>query len=152
MNIRQKGQTGEREVALLLNGLIMRAMRELGFPEEKIRQAATTVQRNQNQSAVGGNDLTNTLGLSIEVKRQEQLSVNTWWKQCLAAAERNNEIPVLIYRQNKQAWRVVMPGKIELAGATGFYSCRVEITYEDFQEFWIRWVKLKLMQGELVRI
>ena len=76
INIRQKGQNGEREVADMLNGIIYLAMRELEFPEEECLKGLKTVQRNQMQTAIGGNDLTNCFGMSIEVKRQEALSVN----------------------------------------------------------------------------
>ena len=100
INIRAKGAGGEREICDVLNSIIQDTMRILKFPPKEVEAAGRTVQRNQNQSAVGGNDLTNTFGLSIEVKRQEQLAINTWWAQCLAAANRNNEHPVLLYRQN----------------------------------------------------
>ena len=48
-------------------------------------------------------------GLSIEVKRQETLVVNTWWKQALRQAEGEGDIPVLAYRKNRGKWRVCLP-------------------------------------------
>lgn len=151
INIRQKGFNGEREVATLLNGLVMQVMRELGFPEDRVLAAATTVQRNQNQSAVGGADLSNTFGLAIEVKRHENLSgFNGWWKQCLAAAERNGEIPVLIYRQNRSPWIVATLMQLDCPIGDG-RSVRAEIDYPTFQLWFKDWVKVKLRQGEAVR-
>ena len=100
INIRIKGAAGEREIIEALNTILAELHENKPFP---------TVQRNQNQSAVGGADLINTFQLVIEVKRQEQLAVETWWKQCVTSANRiPGGTPVLVYRQNRQPWRVVM--------------------------------------------
>lgn len=150
INIRAKGQQGEREIADMLNLIIYRTMQELGYSEEECLKGISTVQRNQNQSAVGGNDLTNCFGMSIEVKRQEQLSVNTWWAQCLAAAERNNEMPVLMYRQNRKAWHVRTYGWINLPG-TKHIRVVVEFDIDSFKTWFAEWVKLRLLEGAEVR-
>ena len=152
VNIRLKGQNGERQIATLMNGLIILKMREMGFSEDKVIAAATAVQRNQNQSAVGGNDLSNTFGLSIEVKCQETLSINSWWAQCVAAAARNNEIPVLIFKQNHKGWRVITMGEVPLPdNNTQVFKTRVEFTYEEFIRWFSIWVEQKLNMGEAVR-
>jgi hypothetical protein len=106
IHVVNKGKTGEREVANAMNYCIYLAMTELGYPKEECLKGMCTIQRNQIQTAIGGSDLINCYGLSIEVKRQETLSVNTWWKQCEASALKDNAIPVLVYRQNKKPWRV----------------------------------------------
>lgn len=108
LNVRAKGQSGEREVADMLNLLCYGVGKVMGAPADVLGHYMMTFQRNQNQSAVGGSDLSNNLGLSIEVKRQETLCVPMWWRQCVEAADRNNDIPILIYRQNRKAWHVVM--------------------------------------------
>lgn len=135
INIRQKGAGGEREIADDLNFIIYQVMGAFGHPEPTMR----SVQRNQNQSAVGGADLTGTLGLSIEVKRQEQLSVNTWWAQCTKAAEQNGGIPVLLYRQNGKKWRCVMHAELVLPEQPGRYraghTVRVETDYDAFKDY-----------------
>lgn len=150
INIRQKGAEGEREIYKALNPLIQKVMRDMGFPEDQVKLAKNAVQRNQNQSAVGGNDLTNTFGLSIEVKRQEQLSVNTWWAQCEAAAERNDEHPVLLYRQNGKKWRCVTMAFLELPSQK-FQYVRVEFDWDTFLKWFEKWVYEKLMLGESIR-
>lgn len=147
---RQKGQTGEREVADMLNFMIYHVMKELEFPEDQCLKGIRTVQRNQNQSAVGGNDLTNCLGLSIEVKRQETLSVPAWWRQCVAAAERNNEMPVLMYRQNRKSWRIQTYGWIPLADGKHIRGV-VEFDIDTFKEWFKAWVRAALMAGAEVR-
>lgn len=152
INVRQKGAEGEREVAKALNAVILRALNEQGHnvPDTDI------VQRNQNQTAVGGNDLSNVFGLSVEVKRQEQLAINAWWAQCVAAAARNAETPVLIYRQNRKAWRVVMNAELPLPMAQGSYRaakvCRVELSWDDFLEWFYQHVTRKLLNGYEVRV
>lgn len=155
INIRQKGASGEREIATAMNIIIQQVMREQGFPDDKVLQAANCVQRNQNQSAVGGNDLSHTFGMSIEVKRQEQLSINSWWKQCVAAAAPNHELPVLIYRQNKMSWSVLTIGSLHLPGVDassyGSHSARVEFDWETFKAWFKQWVSRKLRNGELPR-
>lgn len=150
INIRQKGQQGEREIADMLNLIVYTVMKELDYSEDECLKGFNTVQRNQNQSAVGGNDLTNCFGLSIEVKRQEQLSVNTWWAQCLAAAERNNEMPVLMYRQNRKAWRIRTFVWVNLPGAKHIRILG-EFDIDSFKNWFAEWVKLKLLEGAEVR-
>ena len=148
INVRQKGQEGEREIAKILN-LIVAKVRD----ECKLKQYAKEdelFQRNQNQSAVGGSDLSNPLYLEIEVKRQEDLSVNSWWKQCITSAERTGGIPILIFRQNRKKWRVCMQAELPL-----FPECskkylamprvRVEVELDTFKEwfkmYYSEWVK-----------
>jgi hypothetical protein len=149
INIRTKGQNGEREVALELNLIIRAVLTVLGMfvPDFDI------VQRNQNQTAVGGNDLSNTFGLSIEVKRQETLQIETWWKQCEAAANRNNEMPVLIYRQNRQKCRVVTYGWLQVSDdMQKLTQARIEMSWDDFKLWFYQLVKFKLENGYELKV
>ena len=152
INIRTKGQKGEREIQRALEPIVRKVMSEGGYPlPEK-----AIVQRNQNQSAVGGSDLSNTFGMCIEVKRQEQLSVNTWWNQCDAAAKRNGEVPVLLYRQNHKAWRCVMMGALALPQSQGqgglTMRVRVEISFDEFLQWFEQWVRRKLVSDGTMRV
>lgn len=135
VNVRTKGAGAERDIADALNLRLYVLFKKLGMAVPPV----PPIQRNQNQSAVGGSDLTNKLRLSIEVKRQEALSINTWWKQCVAAADRSGQIPVLIFKQNRQAWRVIMMAELPIPKANGsiaaFIPARVEISWEDFQDW-----------------
>lgn len=161
IDIRQKGAEGERQVAKALNAAIASVLREQQWSPEVIAGCASCVQRNQNQSAVGGCDLSNVFGLAIEVKRQEQLSVNSWWSQCVSSAARNREFPVLVYRQNRQSWSVVMYGSLVLpqvndptpgVNIPSSFSARVEVSWESFLEWFTEWVRNKLMNGEYPRV
>lgn len=136
INVRQKGQEGEREICKFLNAIYKEVYAELKkeFPEKDIAQ------RNQNQSAVGGADISNSCYYAIEVKRQEQLSINTWWAQCVKSAWEVGKYPCLIYRQNGKKWRVVMfmnPILFYAAEKNHYTSTnppRVEISMDDFRE------------------
>lgn len=122
INGRTKGHTAERQIAKALNEIYNEVCQERGMPLPDV----PTIQRNQNQSAVGGDDLTGTMNYSIEVKRQEDLSLNSWWKQAVASAARQGKTPVVIFKQNRLKWRVLTVGQF---GARVF---RVEISFEDF--------------------
>jgi hypothetical protein len=104
INVRTKGQTGEREICDFFNSIYAEVYAALHMP----LPPKPIAQRNQNQSAVGGCDISNTCFYAVEVKRQEALSINTWWRQCLVSALEVNKFPVLIYRQNKQKWKVIL--------------------------------------------
>lgn len=150
VNIRQKGANGEREIYNALNPIVQEVLRELGRSEDEVLAAANCIQRNQNQSAVGGNDLSHTFGMSIEVKRQEALSINTWWKQCEEAAKRNDELPVLLYRQNGKKWKCVTMVYVELPHQK-FVFIRAEFGWDEFLLWFREWVRSYLQNGGVIR-
>jgi len=113
---RMKGQDGEREVIKLIQP----------FVQDQLK-------RNLNQTREGGYDVVGIEWMALEVKRQETLDVENWWKQTLKQAG-DLKVPVLVYRQNRKAWQVVMWGGV------GGYGCRVTISMWDF----IAWLKLEL--------
>lgn len=87
---RNKGATGERELAALLTDA-------LGF----------VVQRKLGQARDGGDDI--QVGqYRIEVKRREALRLDEWCKQ-VEDASQPGDVPVVAYRRNGQPWRVVVP-------------------------------------------
>jgi hypothetical protein len=135
IDIRQKGAEAEREVQKLLEPIVRNKVALYGHP----LPATAIVQRNQNQSAVGGGDLVGTCGMLIEVKRQEQLSVNTWWQQCLAAAQRNKEHPVLLYRQSGKKWRAVTL-VWSMLPENGLAEVRAELELDQFLKWFDLWV------------
>lgn len=135
VNIRTKGANGEREFANHLNDIVNAVLKKNGYPlpEKPI------VQRNQNQTAVGGCDLVGTFGLAIEIKRQENLQISTWWRQCVKSALEVNGQPVLVFRQNNCKWRIIMNGALLLPALSGVGTAtlgvRVEISHEDFSKW-----------------
>lgn len=151
IHIVNKGKTGEREVCTILRDLIDEV---IIFPIESVDHELVDkirgiVQRNQNQSAEGGGDI-NLFGLSIEVKRQETLSVEAWWKQTCASAERNGDKPILMYRQNNKKWHVVM--ETWLALPNQMTPARATINLESFKEWFKLWVVACVKNGEIGRV
>jgi hypothetical protein len=143
INIRQKGQGGEREVADAMNSIVNDVYQKYGrpLPEKPV------VQRNQNQSAVGGSDLKNPFRVAIEIKRQETLSINTWWTQCCKSAKECNETPVLIFRQNGKKWRVIMNAEIPIVKHMAGLQARVEIDWNTFLQ-WFYWIVDRAVHAE----
>lgn len=133
INIRQKGANAEREVADMMNDTINEELAKVNLP----RPLKPLVQRNQNQSAVGGSDLTNPFSIAIEVKRQEALSINTWWKQTEVAAKEFGGVPVLVYRQSRQPWKCIMYAELRVGPNVVLSGVRVELSWEDFKS-WFR--------------
>lgn len=149
---KNKGAGGEREIANMLNAIVRKCYEVDGRHGADIDNPELYIQRNQIQSAIGGKDLINTFGLAIEVKRQEALAINTWWKQTEASADRLKEKPVLIYRQNRRSWRVVMQSVLpNYKGTTdhGMNPARIEISIEDFLSWFEMWITLHLYHSEL---
>lgn len=147
INIRQKGFDAERDIALQMNAVILTVYAELGLPAP----AKPIVQRNQLQSAVGGCDLTGTFGLAIEVKRQEALSINTWWAQCVKSAVDRNEAPVLLFRQSKQKWRCIMFVEVPLPSATrAFIKLRAEISFDDYLAYFKHLVMRSMQENPII--
>lgn len=144
INPRTKGATGEQDIARDLNAIIDRVRVRLGMPAMDPKKPI--VQRNSNQSAAGGCDLVGTFELAIEVKRQEQLAINTWWQQCVESAAHLGHVPVLLFRQNakpgqRTLWRCILPVELPLFGPRQKpFPLRAEIRYEDFLAWFEQWV------------
>lgn len=148
LNAVVKGKTGEQEIARELNVIINSLLLEYKFslPEKPI------VQRNQNQSAVGGKDLlVGGLPLAIEVKRQEQLSVDSWWNQCAAQGARNKEFPILIYRQNNKKWNVVIYSSLCMSNSKSI-TVRATIQFSDFLTWFREYVREAIINGWVPKV
>lgn len=135
-----KGKRGEREV----KDAFVATMSE-AEALTNIDGVADKVKRNTTQSDRGGDDIVGIPLLSIEVKRQEQLSVNTWWQQCVKSAQRDKLMPVLVYRQNRRTWRVVTWSCLMMPatpGANRWVRCEMDLAdflawYRDVYIAWL---------------
>lgn len=101
---RNKGAGGEREFCKYIAEL-------LDLPDMPKRQL--------DQTREGGGDVIVPPFL-FEVKRQERLTLQNWWKQAVASAGGDLK-PVVAYRQNRHAWRFLIPA--EEIGVFGGYIC-----------------------------
>jgi Holliday junction resolvase len=87
---RNKGKTGERELANIL--------KEHGYDARRGQQFS---------GANGDADVVGLPGIHIEVKRTETLSLYTALEQAESDA-REGEIPVVFHRRNHKRWVVIM--------------------------------------------
>ncbi len=126
---RKKGHDFERFIARELNECVDSVRAEWGLEPAEVPQ----VQRNQNQSAVGGDDFAGTLHFAIEAKRQEQLSIASWWKQAQVSAAREGREPVLVFKQNRKPIQVML----RLCTIDGLLM-RVVIEWEDFKTVFVQ--------------
>jgi len=91
MNSRTKGANGERELAQLLRN-----------------QGHIDARRGQQYSGLNGDaDVVGLQGVHIECKRAERFTDEPALKQAERDA-RAGEVPVVIYRRNKERWKVVL--------------------------------------------
>lgn len=128
LNSRNKGQVGERELCAILGEIVFNS----GMPELSVDRLS----RNLDQVREGGGDILGIPGLCIEVKRQETLTVNTWWRQVCIAADKQSLIPVLAWRQNNKPWRFAIPGYLLVPGAPG----RIEMEQSTFTVWLKHWI------------
>lgn len=99
---RTKGQVGEREVCKLLGEAL-----------------GVSLDRNLDQVRNGGCDIVYE-HFAIEVKRQEKLQIDKWWEQCVRQAKAIEKHPILVFRRNRESWRVLMPLSLEQDPATHY--------------------------------
>ena len=133
INGRKKGHDAERFIAKKLNDVINAVCDDWKRPRPIFPQ----VQRNQNQSAVGGLDLVGTLIFGIEIKRCQKPAIQTWWKQVVAAADVEDKEPVLIYKIDRGAWLVCMNASIhgEVYRVTIPLDSFLDIFAKQFEEY-----------------
>lgn len=102
---RTKGKRGEAEAASILRDI-----------------TGHTVRRRVRQDG-GDSDLIGIPGWSVEVKRHASAStadVDRWYAQAVAQALRENLLPLLIYRADRQEWRCRWPISALLTRSAGW--------------------------------
>ena len=122
INIRTKGASAEREVIKILQPIVDDVRTVLGLETVKL-------QRNALQSDSGGYDIVGIDWLALEVKRCETLSINAWWAQTVRQTGKG-QTGVLIYRQSRQKWKVMLNGV--LPSANQGLAVRVTVDISDF--------------------
>jgi hypothetical protein len=129
----QKGKRCERAVVGLLQPIVDTVYMEAGYSEENTPK----LERNLMQSMKGGHDIVGLEWMALEVKCQETLHLKDWWSQAKRQAG-PNMLPILIYKQNRVKWRVVMFGVLQSDKSR--VKCPVDIALETF----LVWFKLHL--------
>lgn len=138
VHVVNKGKQGEREAIKFLQPTIDKVYTQLGVE-------AVQLFRNQNQSALGGYDIDGLPWIALEIKRQEQLNLNAWWKQVTKAASAD-QVPVVMFRQNHKKWRFLMPVWLH-TGGQGHMQVRAEVTKEAFLEWFEERLKYEVLKA-----
>jgi hypothetical protein len=117
---RNKGKTGEREVASIIRELT-------GYDcQRRVRQHD------------GDSDLLGVPGWSVEVKNTAPPTlgdVRTWWAQAIGQTPAD-ELPVLVYKRQRGEWRAVWPLACLLMMQRAEYWTEPEWTAETTLEAW----------------
>lgn len=92
INSKRKGKSAELDVAHILKAH--------GYDA---RRTAQYCGNTGDASDVVGLD-----GFHIEVKHQETLQIDKWWEQTTHDAKESGTVPLLVFRKNRQKWRVVL--------------------------------------------
>lgn len=128
-----KGKRAEREVIKLLTPVLEKVYAEAGIEDIPM------LQRNTLQSDKGGYDIVGLDWLAIEVKHQESLAVNLWWKQTIDQAKTGQQA-TLFYRKNNVKWQVVVMTFI--CTGDGYMPIRSTLKVEDYLKYFerrLRW-------------
>ena len=143
-----KGANGEREVLGAFRDL-MRGIEEelagLGFVFVARSEFAT---RKRLERGTSSRDLGNIPIISIEVKRNENLNLNKAWEQALRQAD-GGLLPVLVYRYNREPWRVRTWAALTHYNGTGAPVCYAvgEFSLVDFLTYYGRLYRHFLTDG-----
>jgi hypothetical protein len=100
-----KGAQAERDVLGAFRDVMRNVEEDLKAEGFEFVARSGFATRKRLEAGTSNRDLGNIPLISIEVKRREQLAIKDWWAQAERQADKG-ELPVLIYRQNKEAWRV----------------------------------------------
>ena len=118
---RQKGKSGEREIAALLTALT-------GFDvRRRVRQHA------------GDSDLEGVDGWEIEAKRYAAASpavIKLWWRQAVEQASRTGAKPVLFFRLDRGNWCAVWQAGLHQSPRPSTLSASFDDTVSGTPEVW----------------
>ena len=121
---KNKGANGEREALKWF----MERFPDLG-----------NLYRNLEQTRSGGADCLCIDGIALEVKRQESLSIPSWWIQTKNQARRTSRLPILMYRQNRKKWVFCIPSYLLIPYSIGYLS----LTEEEFHKWFALYLSYK---------
>lgn len=130
---KQKGAGGEYEVISLLTGWALEVDVKL------------SLERNLEQVRYGGADINGVPGLEVEVKRVENLVIDTAWKQVCNAANKTGKHPFLIHRQNRKPWRVrtLVQSALHIGGSWKLVPIVANMDIADAKRWFQAWVQLQ---------
>lgn len=128
-----KGANGERDVLNAFREAMRAVEAELEGIGLKVVARSEFATRKRLERGTSSRDIGNIPIISIEVKRQEKLNLPKAWEQTLRQAT-GGLLPVLVYRYNREPWRVRTYVGLTSADGTGRIVQYVvaEVTLVDF--------------------
>lgn len=134
---RDKGKRGEREIVNALQPIVDEVYQLAGMEPP-------VVKRNTMQSDGGGFDLHGLDWMAIEVKYQESLNIDGWWKQTVEQTGPGQEA-ILVYRKSRVPWRVRMLSTIGPTSQGVRVVDVVDISFEAFLLYVKNRLRLELL-------
>lgn len=131
VNVQDKGKRGEREIKDRFIAIMEAVERDCG----KTGYSSEVKRASYMASNAGGRDIVGIPCLAVEVKRAETLELNAWWNQCERQA-RENELPVLLFRQSRRPWRCLTYGGLYLFNDA--HRCVVQCSADDFFNYFAK--------------
>lgn len=141
-----KGASGEREVLAAFRDIMRNVEEGLKVDGLEIVGRSDFAARKRIEKGVSNRDLGNIPLISIEIKRQENLQLSKAWDQAVRQADQG-ELPVLIYRYNREAWRVRTWVALTTPAAAIDSYVIGELSLPDFLAYYSRIYKAFLKEG-----
>lgn len=134
-----KGANGERDVLNAFRDVMRNVEAELSDLGIRVVGRSEFATRKRIERGTSSRDIGNIPIISIEVKRQEKLNIPKAWEQTLRQAT-GGLLPVLVYRYNREAWRVRTYVGLTSADGTGRIVSYVvaEVTLVDFLPYFAK--------------
>lgn len=144
----RKGAQGERDVLNAFRDIMRNVETELTEQGVTIVARSDFATRKRIERGTSNRDIGNIPIISIEVKRNENLNVNAAWEQATRQAD-GGLLPVLVYRFNREPWRVRTWGALTHYDRTGKIISYVvsEVSLVDFLSYFAKMYREFLSEG-----
>jgi hypothetical protein len=143
-----KGAQGERDVLNQFRDCMRAVEAELTERGLVFVARSDFATRKRLERGTSNRDIGNIPIISIEVKRNENLNIKAAWEQAVRQAD-NNLLPVLVYRYNREPWRVRTWGALthyDGSGAVVHYAVS-EVSLVDFLAYFAKLYRVFISEG-----
>lgn len=146
-----KGANGEREVLGQFRACMRDVEAQLVDAGHVFVARSEFATRKRIERGTSSRDIGNIPIISIEVKRNENLNIKGAWEQCVRQAD-GGLLPVLVYRYNREPWRVRTWAALTSYDGTGTavkYAVG-EFSLIDFLDYYAKLYRSFLTAGQTI--
>lgn len=143
IDVRAKGQRGEREIVHLLQEIMDTAHGNVGSTKIPL------ISRNLEQTRDGGYDI-GIYEYCVEVKRVEKPNLTAFWKQACKQAARVEGVPVLAWRLNGGSWTFKILVPILIGNSP--VDTAVDMDIATFKAYLVKQIELKLRDRKIDQV